>query len=104
MSEDQTEYKNRSINHDDLLSIANVICKIKLDNNKHKPNPLEYSFDRLEERQIEECNEMIEAYHVWLKDKSEENTTNFVYEIADRINFLIFSMAKVLGYKELERG
>lgn len=95
--------QNKTVTELELLDFAKKYCLKKLAENKHKPNPLAYSFNRLEERTIEEEQEVIEAFKCWHDNPSEATKEALILELADRLNFIIFFMGKVSGFRELIR-
>ena len=93
----------KEINYIGLTELAQKICKRKLDINKHKPNPLEYTFDRLKSRTGEEYAEFNAAYWKWHMYPTKTNKQELVDEIADCIDFFVFLAAKIDGYEKLIR-
>ncbi len=89
---------------EELIHKVAPYCIKKMVENTHKANPFRQTYAYLDVREGQEATEMEEAMFAYMGDPSEEKSEAFLFEIADRINFLMFMAGKVIGADELERG
>jgi hypothetical protein len=87
-----------------LIEKVAPYCIKKMMENTHKANPFDQGFIYMHGREKQEAEEMKEAMLAYMDKPTPENAEEFLFEIADRINFLMFMAGKVMGCDELERG
>ena len=88
---------------EELCQRISAVCIEKLNENRHKDNPFDMTFERLARRQMEEGFERAEAFHVWKDCPTEKNLNEYLRECADEILFIMFPAAKAMGATFLER-
>jgi len=102
LTEEQTEYE-KTITFTKLAKYMFGFMFAKIMRDVDKQDPLTTDISNLKVRTDEERSERLRAYWIWQSNKTPQNATDALNEIADEINFLVFQGGIIAGYQHMKR-